>query len=65
VDYIVDYSLQGDEAAEKRMAQEKAYHLACQERETLEMSRKAKLSSKLARQNMVMSFIKRCKELVS
>jgi len=63
VDYIVDYSFQGDDGAEKRAAQEKARELAIQERETLEMTRKAKLSSKLARQHMVEAFIDRCTDL--
>jgi O-acetyl-ADP-ribose deacetylase (regulator of RNase III) len=65
VDYIVDYSFQGDEAAEKRLAQEKAHELAKQQRETQEMSRKAKLASKQARQKMVQTFVARCEELVS
>ena len=64
VDYIVDYSFQGDEASEKRLAQEKSHQLAEKQREIQEMSRKAKLASKRARQKMVQTFVTRCGELV-
>ncbi len=64
VDYIVDFSFQGDEAAEKRLAQEKSHQLAEKQREIREMSRKAKLASKRARQKMVQTFVARCGELV-
>jgi O-acetyl-ADP-ribose deacetylase (regulator of RNase III) len=64
VDYIVDYSFQGDEASEKRLAQEKTHQLAEKQREIQEMSRKAKLASKRARQKMVQTFVTRCEELV-
>jgi O-acetyl-ADP-ribose deacetylase (regulator of RNase III) len=64
VDYIVDYSFEGDEAAEKLLAQQKAHALAEQQREILEITRKAKLASKLARQTMVEAFMARCRDLV-